>query len=256
MKKRGYIYILLHESKEIDYIKVGYTCDLKVRYLSYKAYNPTIKLLYSVQLTNAKEFEELLHKSIESIYKNEWYDVSQLELIKSKIESWNSKFPLNEKLYEPIKDKSIRTSSLDRLKNGKVYNFKELCLQYHQSTSYFERDQILTYEPLIKEAFERLGFDKIKALLFIKKSINKELIKLNKMELYQKEINSYLNLGVNEWYSCSEIKQKLSEVYKTMSINKLPKVRDLFDYSYNYIDKQKKVNKINVKGILITENKI
>lgn len=108
MKKREYIYILLHDVEDKHYIKVGFTSNLKQRISNYRCYNPSIKLIYVKQLTNAKRFEYLFHKKNTAVYRNEWYPSSLLKKVKFFMSKWNEKYPINIYEYEPFKKKSLR----------------------------------------------------------------------------------------------------------------------------------------------------
>lgn len=144
-------------------------------------------------------------------------------------------------------------NALYKVRLGSTSNFKKLCLLYNNEKILpSQKEDIIKKEPLIKEAFEKLGFDKMRALMFLQKSIKKELLKLDKLISNKEKIHKLLNLYVGQWLSMPEINLKLDLVYKELGIVKTPKSKDLLNYGYEFKDKQKTVNFIKTRGIIIT----
>lgn len=266
MKKREFIYILQNDNVNNNIIKLGYTSNVFQRIVAYKHSNPDIKLIELRQLTNAEDFERSFHSRHQSIYCNEWYDYKDLNYILLEIDKWDKLYPIDEDVYEKLNydvhekinkylSKTVRVLKLKSLK-VKSYSFKYLCTAYNNINKLDSKlKDIIDEEPLIKEAFEKLGFDKIQALKFIRKSVKAELSKFDLISNLDTKINSMLNLSIGQWISSNDINVKLEKIYNDLGIIKVSKVKDILLYGYEYKDAQKRIDKIKVRGVIITNNK-
>lgn len=79
VNKNDNIYILEHNVDECTaYYKIGFSENIIGRLDTYYSHNPTIKLIFSTHIENAKSFEQSIHSNFKSLYKNEWYDLKTL----------------------------------------------------------------------------------------------------------------------------------------------------------------------------------
>lgn len=220
MKDREYIYILLHEGKGVDLIKLGFSIDLKKRLYQYESYNPSISLLFEVQLENAKEFEKEFHKNHKAIYRNEWYSLDILDYIKEKINEWNINNPINEDDYPPL-------IQIQEIKE-KLYS-----TNYQKVLEYFEDNHkdgvidwgIYAYKTEWTNVIEQCY--KLKGATFKNFTYAKKLLETEKdsFELYRSNI--YQLFDIKARYKLKFIKETLAELYEYMKIPKVAKATDL-----------------------------
>lgn len=146
----------------------------------------------------------------------------------------------------PKKEVALKAEILATInKRNIIGNFKECCLEYIESLE--SRESISEIYPLIKEAFEKLGIKKIKALEFVQKDIQNHISTEKALVDFSSEILSFLNLEIGQLVDKAEIKKKLQSIYDILKINKLAKATDLFNW-YVMKDQNKKINN---KGIVM-----
>ncbi|PZV18265.1 MAG: hypothetical protein DCF20_04220 [Pseudanabaena sp.] len=106
--------------------------------------------------------------------------------------------------------------------------FRSLCLKYIQGD--VDRDYIANKEPLVKQAYDCLGEDKMKALYFKKEQIRKAVfdVKPQILDAVENEIRSRFKVGSN--YSRSEVKKIIASVYTELGVQKNPTATDIDDY--------------------------
>lgn len=81
--------------------------------------------------------------------------------------------------------------------------------------------------PLIKEAYEKLGFDKMKALEFVQKDIQNQLVVSSKSRSLEAHIVSLLNYKIGQLLDKAEVKSTLQGIYNLLEIKKVAKASDL-----------------------------
>ena len=121
----------------------------------------------------------------------------------------------------PIKVRSVKPT------------FKNLCLQFFDAYETKNKDvlnKINNINPVIKQAFNILGIQKIKALEFREKDIKKALLVLDNLKSKNLKIVKLLNLKTGTWVSTSELKLKLQSIYVKLNIEKTAKATDIIDY--------------------------
>ena len=91
-------------------------------------------------------------------------------------------------------------------------------------------NKINNINPVIKQAFNILGIQKIKALEFREKDIKKALLVLDNLKSKNLKIVKLLNLKTGTWVSTSELKLKLQSIYVKLNIEKTAKATDIIDY--------------------------
>ena len=126
-------------------------------------------------------------------------------------------------------------------------NFKDYCLRYIDCPE--QRESIGKRYPLIKEAYEVLGVDRIKALGRNSFKIKKELEILDIQELIESEIKKIFTEG---FYLPSDTKVILQQIYDNLGVIKKAKATDI-EKIFNVKLQSKKSNGKVVKGYFIKE---
>lgn len=134
--------------------------------------------------------------------------------------------------FEKIEDDGF----LDKLTNG---GFKEFCLRYINNPE--ERRYLADRLPVIKETYDKLGADRMKALSYNSKRFMSELqITSDKSQSYiKKKLAENLSLDVD--YTVNEIKTLINDVYRQIGIKKKSTANDIEDY-FKVKYKKKKIN--------------
>ena len=151
-----------------------------------------------------------------------------------------------------IEDTEAQNLIVD-LRLHKKINFKKLCLEYHkakENNNYILFELIEQFNPLIKEAYTKLGFDKIKALEFVQKDIQNQLIVIVKSKTLEADIVNILKYKVGQLLDKAEVKNTLQGIYNLLEIKKIAKASDLAQW-YTIKDHSKKVNGISTVKLKI-----
>lgn len=82
--------------------------------------------------------------------------------------------------------------------------------------------------PLIKEAIEKLGKDRLNTLAFNLTKIQQEVDDFNKKDFIHSEVKKFFQ--PNTFYSCKDIKIQLGFIYKKLNVSKTPNSSDITDY--------------------------
>ena len=156
----------------------------------------------------------------------------------------------------------IEIKGLNKVKLGQKPSFKDLCLDciaVLSGESCFLRSakavNIKNNFPLIYEAYYALGANKMKALDYRKKNIEKALLIISNEASTNFKILKLLDLRIGKWYSVSEIKSKLLNIYKDLGLNKTAKATDLKKW-FDLEKKNKRIAGKTISGSLITGFKI
>lgn len=155
--------------------------------------------------------------------------------------------------YNYIPEATPEIKGLNKLNLGKTPNFKDLCLEYIKlrGTNWdTESPKIAKAYPIIKEAFEILGSEKMQALKYRQKDIQKELIIQDKIKGFESKIVQLLGYKSGQWLSNQTIKADLERVYSDLNISKTPKATDLNGF-YTITENVKKVKGLTYKGYVI-----
>lgn len=126
-------------------------------------------------------------------------------------------------------------------------SFKDLCLQFINDTK--EREYIGDRYPVIKEAYLKLGEERMKNLAYRQVKFVEEL-KFNhkdKQSYLKEEFSKLFTKG--EDYLVSDVKRKVAEVYKEAGIDKIGKATDLS----NYINTKLRSKQVNGKIIKVIQ---
>ena len=142
------------------------------------------------------------------------------------------------------KNPNITLEGLNKLRLSKKPNFKKLCLEYieaKENKDNFTAEEIEVEYPLIKEAYEKLGVDKMKALDYIQKRFTETLTSANTLLSNEERIVQLLNLRIGQLIKKADIKQELQNIYNILGINKKAKATDLNNW-YSVTDYDKREN--------------
>ena len=116
--------------------------------------------------------------------------------------------------------KDVDFKGINKLKLNGTPNFIEVCKEYCENDNLTdsERSAILVQYPVISEAINLIGREKMKALRYRRKDIEEELIRQNKTASLQLKVVKLLNLKTGMWISADEAKERLQEIYTSLGI--------------------------------------
>jgi len=123
----------------------------------------------------------------------------------------------------------LNVEGLNKLRLNKKANFKDLCIDYLKCKEENIPTQIKDIElvfPIIKEAYDLLGADKMKALKYQKTDFKQELLIRGQINNNSKIIR-LLDLNVGELVEKNKIKLRIQQIYNDLSIPKKAKATDL-----------------------------
>ena len=94
------------------------------------------------------------------------------------------------------------------------------------------KEQAFIKYPFLKDAISKLGFGTMGTLNYNQKAIKKELINLSKDTVNRKtyQMAKLLQIKSGDFYTNEQLKDKLTEIYKTVGINKAAKASDLNEW--------------------------
>ncbi|WP_019539813.1 hypothetical protein [Proteiniphilum acetatigenes] len=132
-------------------------------------------------------------------------------------------------------------------------SFKEKCLLYANLS-----DMTFSYVPdfpkEVIEAVDILGIDKLEELDYHKGNINKYLVsRLNTTD--EMKVMKLLKLTKGEFYKSSDLKNKLTDIYKVLKLNKAAKATDIKTF-YEVKETSKRIDNKVYKGYIIITPKI
>lgn len=252
------IYILRTYLKEGTLIKVGYASDIDKRFAQYQSHNPSVELIYTFYKQDGILFEQTLHDNFKASYKREWYSEEDLPKILEWIDNTTQ---ITQKTIKLSKREKTKLTPLDKVRLGLKANFAMLCEQYFELknkntiANRLEARDIELLKPLIKEAYEVLGEDKMKKIGLKANEIENELITQNALKSADWKIVKLLDLRIGEWTSLVDVKEKIRIAYNKLNITKAPKASDLSKW-YDIQNKSKRVDGVLLKGLIIIANKI
>lgn len=148
---------------------------------------------------------------------------------------------------------SPQITGLNKLNLDKVPDFKDLCIEYIglQGTNWdTESGKIAEAYPIIKEAFNKLGAEKMKALKYRQKDIQKELIIQDKVRGYKSKLVELLGYKVGQWLTSQQIKSDLERIYSSLGIDKQHKATDITEF-YSVKKVFKKLQGVSTEGYTI-----
>lgn len=158
--------------------------------------------------------------------------------------------------YKPV-DK-VEIKGLNKVQIGKSASFADICLDYFEAVegnNFVRIDRIKAVEPIILEAYEKLGEEKMRALELRRSDIEDALAVAHNLKSNDWKIVKLLKLRVGQWISNAEAKEKIQEVYDTLDIDKKAKATDLSNW-YEVEGRSKRIDSKKVAGINILANLI
>ena len=257
----------LRDSKYRNSINILYTPNTYFSYTTVEEFEQEIKsqlekykkVVDSFNSTDSEEVRDILIKGSWTIpyllerpgelklNDNAWYcEMNNYEIINSRFYTKSSEnklingVPYNFRRCNP----DITLEGLNKLRLAKKPNFKKLCIEYHQAKEEENLEVIEEIEfahPFIKEAYEKVGFDKMKALKFVQKDIQNQLIVSSKSRTLEGHIVSLLNYKIGQLLDKAEVKNTLQGIYNILEINKTAKASDLSQW-YTIKNHSKKIN--------------
>lgn len=266
----------LRDSKYKNSINILYTPNTYFSYTTIEEFEVEIKsqlekykkVVDSFEATDSQEVKDILIKGSWTIpyllerpgqlrlNENAWYcEMNNYEIINSQFYTKPQEnkiingIPYNFKRCNP----DITLEGLNKLRLAKKPNFKKLCLEYHEAKEEENLEIIEEIElvmPLIKEAYEKVGFNKMKALEFVQKDIQNQLIVTSKSKSSENRIVDLLNYKIGQLLDKSEVKKTLQGIYDLLEIKKVAKASDLSQW-YTIKDHSKKVNGTSMVKIKI-----
>lgn len=81
VKETDNLYLIRSFGDCTSIIKLGYSTQIIKRLKHYLSHNPFIEVIGTFYREDAKEFEKYFHATLKAVYKREWYDESDLEVI-------------------------------------------------------------------------------------------------------------------------------------------------------------------------------
>jgi hypothetical protein len=138
--------------------------------------------------------------------------------------------------------------------NGTIYGYTSV---EAKATTELVKDNIsikTNLEPLIKEAINTLGKEKMKALNFEKGQIQAELIKVNDLKSNEWKIASLLKYNVGQFITLADVKTKLQSIYDRLEINKKAVATDINQY-FETKNQSKRTGSSVVQGMVIINKK-
>lgn len=159
------------------------------------------------------------------------------------IATMNPKF--NKNFNDPSVIKSKNLTDFEKLVIGLSVDYSRLMKQYIKAIENEDKDvikMISEYSEEHKRHVDVLGVEKILALSCNKTKVSKLVEDLERLDDKYYDIVSKLSLKTGQRYTRKEIKEKLSGVYKSLSINKTAKASDIAEY---YTVRDCYVNRVN-----------
>ena len=147
----------------------------------------------------------------------------------------------------------IEIKGYNKIKLGVAYSFRDVCEDYFKEMkggSPFMAKIIRDQEPLIGEAYNILGEDKMRALKLRKGDIKKALIASSITGNFDWKIVKLLNLKIGKWYSNGELKNKLQRAFQELRIGKIAKANSIKKW-YNTNPKQRRIDGKGVNGLVV-----
>ena len=126
-------------------------------------------------------------------------------------------------------------------------SFYTLCKQVVENVS-SDVSAIYQKYPLIKEAIEKLGVDKVKALTYNPTRIQHEIDDFDKKDKIKAAVSTQIEKG--KFYSCKDMKIALGFIYTRLGVRGTAKASDITEYCEAKLC-CKKINDKSVKGYQI-----
>lgn len=208
--------------------------DMSDKYIKKNKENSTFSFdsnLVKVDLYNYKVVSKTYSVRVElsDTYKENGFDVNSLEDGEIKFDFNKTKEPSFKDIVKQVKSELEKTP-----RDGQpIY------------------DAAIVKYPFLKEAIEKLGFEKIESLKYCQKEIKDKLLLLTDKSIPNKiayKLNKIIQVG--SFYSKAELKKMIQNIYDSLEISDSAKAKDIEKY-YNVKPKQKQINGEAINGYLV-----
>lgn len=154
--------------------------------------------------------------------------------------------------YQNIGAETLLSDWTKKLEKKKIdyISFKDAVKQCRESGS---DDTIAEFEvrfPIIREAIEKLGYEKIATLKYVQKDIKDRLLLMNKKTSINMKIISKLNLTNGGWYSNKELKKRLQKAFDLLEIDEVATASKIEAY-YSCEERVKRMDDKTVRGYIV-----
>jgi hypothetical protein len=169
----------------------------------------------------------------------------------------NSSIKINTIDYNYNLTDALEITGLNKAKLGKKANFSQLCKDYFsliEEGKTKEADKIALIHPIIKEAHDLLGKDKMEALKLQKLEIERELVKMDSLKSKSWKIAKLLGYRIGQWVTREDVKSELEFIYKDLGLNLTAKATDLENY-YEIKKTSKRIDNKSTQGFVIILSK-
>ena len=136
----------------------------------------------------------------------------------------------------------------------KKITFKEAFIKYCELKKLSLTDEhIIELYPLVVEAYNKLGEDKVRQLRYTVKAVEAELLNLDKTATNEYKVAKMLS-NYKGFISCKDLKNKLKNIYSSVGINKSAKASDIETY-YNCKRIHKRIDGVFTEGYELIHSK-
>ena len=197
--------------------------------------------MYNFEMCNGiYSFRNILNEE----YKAKGYNVNELSDFAERIKQTNK--AVNDTKKYSFKD-YVQTIKEEQSKDAPEFNM------YLQAI----KEQAFIKYPFLKDAISKLGFGTMGTLNYNQKAIKKELINLSKDTVNRKtyQMAKLLQIISGDFYTNEQLKDKLTEIYKTVGINKAAKASDLNEW-FETKTAQRTIKNKRVNGVSIVCPKV
>ena len=235
----------------------------------------------TVEFFNSAEDKDVKDNLRDNLMKNlnKWYmsydsikDEFLLNDILPKLELYN--YMVNQRIYKDgisvskgYEDNGIETTVADYLKvddsiSTKKISFKEAFLQYAKIVSEDPHSPALLLleqqQPLIGEAYHKLGVDRVRNLRYTKKSIEAALECLDKDNTKEQKLAQLMVklIPTATTITVANVLDKMSQAYNEIGISKKPKTKDLHQWFDCSDSRCKRIDGKTTKVVDIYRSKI
>jgi hypothetical protein len=143
-------------------------------------------------------------------------------------------------------------------KAKKKMNFKEAFIAYAEAKNnkfnMKNLDYLVNAQPLIVDAYNKLGEDRVRNLKYIKKAIKDALINLDDTITLNNKVGKILKLE-KEFISSSVLKERIRKAYNELGITDTPKASSITKW-YEADETKKKIDGKTVRGYNIIRPKL
>jgi rubrerythrin len=202
------LYIVRVYGKEGSLIKVGYSSKIQERINSYYTSNPLMELVGTYYREDALEFENKLHKILDSAVMKEWYSEDKLDVVLSYIAN------------------GLPNISFYTARAADKKDYKAMVKLYNETGNIEEYKYKSDYYTLITQSLQL--YNKVWANY----TYAKQMVENYSNEYVRVQLTITHLFKEGEKYDVKEVKQKLQKVYDDYGINRKAKSTDLQEFMF------------------------